>query len=310
MASLMLVANPAASQFTGGAHRDILHILSARHKVEAVWPRSALHARDIAADAVTAGFDGVIAMGGDGVVHQVAQALVGTEVFMGVVPAGTTNVFARQIGLPDKPVKAARHLGGEINLSRMAVVEVESTHPDGTSSVSDALFAIGVGMDAEVVAAAETEPYRKYRFGGIHYARTALSLLWRDIRRRRPGLTARQDDRTAPAVAVMVQFHSAFTYFGHRPLKFEPAHPDPMTALVIRALPWRRAPAVLRHLVSSSLEKVSGIEVWSHVSQMTVEADPPALHEVDGEVLGQITRVILTFRPDALWVAVPPHRPS
>lgn len=310
MASLMLVANPAASQFTGGDHRDILQTLSARHSVEAVWPRSALHARDIAADAVTAGFDGVIAMGGDGVVHQVAQALVGTEVFMGVVPAGTTNVFARQIGLPQKPVKAARHLGGDLNLSRMAVVGIDSVHPDGTSSGSNALFAVGVGMDAEVVAAAETEPYRKYRFGGVHYARTALGLLWRDIRRRQPGLTVHQGDRTEQAVAVMLQFRGAFTYFGRRALKFERPAPDPMTALVIQRLPMHRVPSIVRHLLSSTLDGVAGMEVWPHIAQMTVEADPPALHEVDGEVLGQVTRVVLTFRPDALWVAVPPRRVS
>jgi diacylglycerol kinase family enzyme len=310
MASLMLVANPAASQFTGGAHRDILHILSARHKVEAVWPRTALHARDIAADAVTAGFDGVIAMGGDGVVHQVAQALVGTDVFMGVVPAGTTNVFARQIGVPEKALRAARHLGGEMHLASMAVVEVQSIHPDGTGATSSALFAVGVGMDADVVEAAEAEPYRKYRFGGIHYARTAIGLLWRDVRRRRPGLTAVGDGRTAPGVAVMVQFRDAFTYFGSRALRFERHTPDPMTALVVRRLPMRRVPSLLTHLLSSTPGQVPGLEVWTRLEELTVDADPPALHEVDGEVLGRAAKVVLTYRPDALWVAVPPRRAS
>jgi diacylglycerol kinase family enzyme len=227
---------------------------------------------------------------------------------MGVVPAGTTNVFARQIGLPEKPVKAARHLGGDMRLSSMAVVEVQSFHADGTQSMSNALFAIGLGMDADVVAAAEAEPYRKYRFGGVHYARTALGLLWRDVRRRRPGLTAREGGRTAPAVAVMVQFRNAFTYFGNRALRFDRDNPDPMTALVIRKLPMRRVPSVLRHLLSSTLAAVPGMEVWPHLKELTVDADPAAQHEVDGEVQGHVTRVILTFRPDALWVAVPPRR--
>src|SRR5690606_42165672 len=114
MARLMLVANPAASQFTGGDHRSILRSLTRHHLVEAVWPQSAADARTIAADAVTAGFDGVIAMGGDGIVHQIAQSLVGTDVYLAVIPAGTTNVFAPPEGRPTTPVRSRRFLTAEV----------------------------------------------------------------------------------------------------------------------------------------------------------------------------------------------------
>lgn len=309
MASLMLVANPAASQFTGGDHRDIIALLSRRHTVEAVWPRSAADARDIAADAVTAGFDGVVAMGGDGVVHQVAQALVGTDVFMGVIPAGTTNVFARQIGLPSKPVRAAKHLAGDHKLSPHPVVTVEAIRPDMTSTTNHAIFAVGIGMDADVVAAAETEPYRKYRFGAIHYARTSLGLLWKDIRRRNPTITAVAADHELDAIAVMVQFHQAFTYFGARSLRFEPEPPDPMTALVVATLPVRRLPSLIRHIATGkSLANVTGIEVWAGLDRLKISAKSPALHELDGELLGPIVEATITHRPEALWVAVPPRR--
>lgn len=306
MASLMLVANPAASQFTGGDHRAILTVLGRNHQVEAVWPSSAAGARDIAADAVTAGFDGVIAMGGDGIVHQVAQALVGTDVFLAVVPSGTTNVFARQIGLPARPVRAARILAGRPRVRQMPVVTVEATLPEGNTVSRHAVFAVGVGMDADVVAAAETEPYRKYRFGSVHYLRTALGLLWSDVRRRQPTIAVREGTRATSVIGALVQFHSAFTYFGPRPLRFGQEGPDPMTVALVERLTLRRMPALAGRLVAGAPLEINGaVAVWEHVKAFDVAADPPARFEIDGEVIGELVDATVTFRPEALWVAAP-----
>lgn len=306
MARLMLVANPAASQFTGGDHRSIVGSLSRHHMVEAVWPQSAIDARTIAADAVTAGFDGVVAMGGDGIVHQVAQALVGTEVYMAVIPAGTTNVFARQLGLPSRPSRAARYLLGDPSMEARPVVTVAARTTDGNEQTHHAVFAVGVGVDADVVTAAETEPYRKYRFGAVHYARTAIRLLWSDIRRRRPTLRLASGDRTQAAIGVMAQFLPSFTYFGRRPLRFHPDPPDPMSLLVMTHLPVRRLPTLLAAIASGArLDRVKGIEVWEEVDHFTVECDPPAAVELDGEVIGRVDRLTAEFRAESLWVAGP-----
>lgn len=312
MARLMLVANPAASQFTGGDHRQIVRLLSREHLVEAVWPSSAADARIIAADAITAGFDGVVAMGGDGIVHQVAQSLVGTDVFLGVLPAGTTNVFARQIGLPNRATRAARLLATAPDLVHRPVVTVEAAQADGAASLHHAVFAVGAGVDADVVAAAETEPYRKYRFGAFHYARTAISLLWQDIRRRRPEITVRTaDGRWAGAIGVMAQFHPAFTYFGRRPLRLEPEAPDPMTLLVMERLPMRRLPSLLGHIfVGASLDGVEGLRVWNRVEEFTLAAPVPFRMQADGELIGPFSATTVRFRPQALWVAGPPGRLS
>lgn len=305
MARLMLVANPAASQFTGGDHRQILRLLTRRHLVEAVWPKSAVDARTIAADAVTAGFDGVVAMGGDGIVHQVAQSLVGTEVYLAVLPAGTTNVFARQVGLPPKATRAVRLLADEVTLSRWPVITVEAMTGSGEKLVHHAVFAIGVGLDADVVAAAETEPYRKYRFGAVHYARTAIGLLWSDLRRRSPGLEIRAGSRLIRGVGAMAQFHDTFTYFGRWPLRFHPDPPRPVTLLAVERLPMRRLPGLLRRAVAGTLANQPGVQVWTEVEEFSVTADPPARIETDGELIGSVKSAHFTFRPEALWVVGP-----
>lgn len=306
MARLIFVANPAASQFTGEDHREILRLLTRHHRVEAVWPASAEDARAIAADAVTGGFDGVVAMGGDGIVHQVAQSLVDTDVYLGVLPAGTTNVFARQVGLPARPRRAARIFTEEVPVRAWPVVRMSATFTDGSEDVRHAVFAAGVGVDADVVVEAETEPFRKYRFGAIHYARTALGLLWRDLRKRRPNLTIHADGRVTDGIGTMIQFHSAFTYFGRWPLRFVAEPPEAMAVFTIQRLPARRVASLLRRAVAGSLPEMPGTEVWPRVETVDLEADPPAQVELDGELVGSITRARFEYRPAALWVVGPP----
>lgn len=301
----MLVANPAASQFTGGDHRRILQMLGRSHLIESVWPHSAADARTIAADAVTAGFDGVVAMGGDGIVHQVAQSLVGTDVFLAVLPAGTTNVFARQAGLPYRAVRAARLLTDEVPVRPWPVVTVEANLDDGSVVTRHAVFAAGLGFDADIVAAAETEPYRKYRFGGIHYARTALAVYWSDLRKRRPTLTIEDPFRSVRGIGVMAQFHSTFTYFGPFALRFSPKPPHPMAVLTIERLPLRRLPSLLWNVARATPARVRGVAVWEDCERFSVEAEEPALMELDGELIGRVTAAAFEYRSDALWVAAP-----
>ena len=112
MRRLILVANPSASGFTASLHRDVVSVLQTGYVVTPVWPDSAAEARAAAADAADEGYDVVVAMGGDGVAHQVANGLADSETALGVVPAGTTNVLRRILGLPRKPLDAAAAIAG------------------------------------------------------------------------------------------------------------------------------------------------------------------------------------------------------
>ena len=95
MHRIVVIANPAASQFTGGSHRDIMAMLDRGSDVASIWPGSPAEADERARESAEDGVDIVVAMGGDGMVHHVSQGLVGTGVALGVIPVGTTNVFAQ-----------------------------------------------------------------------------------------------------------------------------------------------------------------------------------------------------------------------
>ncbi len=67
-------------------------------------------ATSYAHQAVQAGFDTILACGGDGTVHEILQVLVGTTVALGVIPFGTANALAADLGLTAKPAEIARVL--------------------------------------------------------------------------------------------------------------------------------------------------------------------------------------------------------
>lgn len=121
------------------------------------------HATEIARDAVAAGCLRVVAVGGDGTVNEVAQALIHTPAAMGLVPCGSGNGLALHLGLPRSPADALELAAG----TGGRVAEVDTGTANGLRFVN----AMGLGLDADVAR----------RFNGLvrrglpAYTRTALS---------------------------------------------------------------------------------------------------------------------------------------
>lgn len=280
-----------------------MQALAQSHDIRAIWPQNAEHSRVAARDAVRSGVELVIAMGGDGIVHHVAQGLVDTDGVLGIIPAGTTNVLGRLVGVPARPKEAVKMLAEGYATGRFPTVEVRGDGQD-ESWTARAVFSLGVGPDAVIVAAAETEPYRKYRFGSIHYARTALGVVWRDLRKRRPDMTV-VTTRQRAGIGAMVQFHPAYTYFGRVALRLDDLPPDPMSVLTIERLPIRRAVTIVRRAAAGTLDQVKGLHLDRQVDELTVEAETGVEVQMDGEHYGLVRQLTAVARPGGLAIAVP-----
>lgn len=298
----VVIANPIASQFTGGAHRDVMAAISKSREVEAIWPSSATEAHEAAARAAADGVGIVVAMGGDGMVHHVSQGLVGAESSLGIIPAGTTNVLARLLQVPSRPVKAARLIARANQPSSVGVARMTLTR-GATETVHHAIFACGLGLDAEVVIQADSDPYRKYRFGSIHYARTAVGVGLRSFPKHRPHINVTSAGREAEATTVLIQFRSIYTYFGKIPLRFDKTLPDPMNALVMGRLRRHRIPRIaLAAIGGRNLGDVPSMDVWPGIDSLEAVADPPVAAQADGESLGMVDAGRIEWVPDALKV--------
>lgn len=299
---IAVIANPMASQFTGGDHRAVLSVLSKVGDVEAIWPATPDETTEAARQAVAGGAGIVVAMGGDGMVHHVAQALVGTPTALGIIPTGTTNVVARLLGIPGRPARAARFIVGKGRVRSVGALRltlgrgtIETTH--------HAVFSAGFGLDAAVVAKADQDPFRKYRFGSLHYATTAFGVALRSFPGTPAHLRVTAGDRSADAAAVLLQFRSIYTYFGSLRLRLSRTRPNPITALVVEKLRRSRIPQIAVDVFTGrELSKVKGLQVWADVSELDVVADPAVATQADGESLGMIDQATLAWQEDALRV--------
>ena len=89
-----MVSNARAGSVSTRTKEVIVKALQADFKLEVADTEARDHASDLAADAVDRGFHAVLVFGGDGTINEVAQGLVASDVALGILPGGTTNVMA------------------------------------------------------------------------------------------------------------------------------------------------------------------------------------------------------------------------
>jgi diacylglycerol kinase family enzyme len=239
-----------------------------------------------AADAAcSARFDAVIAAGGDGTVHDVASGLLGSPVPLGIIPMGTANVFAREIGLPSSPDHIARTLlNGKV--------------PVGAINGQPVLFVVGIGLDAEAVRQFETAGTRK--FGQAGFVMPVLQALLSD--KNRP-LTVTTDHGSGEAQWVIVT--RARRYAGGFLLSNDAA--VTRSQFYVLRFTGHGALVRLRQLVALASGLIAfdpcvNVEVADWVR---VEGDPNASVQVDGEMLGRLPVEIRIHR-SRLQIVVPP----
>ncbi len=177
MSTGWLIHNPAAGRFPSGPFVgravDVLTRAGWTIRVEECGPGQDLSAR--AALAVRAGCDAVFIAGGDGSVGRVAGALAGTQTALGVLPAGTANVWAQQFDLPRLGWTSPFALEEAASrLARGIVRQVDI----GTCNGQPFLMWAGVGLDAQVVNSIEPRERWEKVLATLHYAIQTVWTAW------------------------------------------------------------------------------------------------------------------------------------
>jgi diacylglycerol kinase (ATP) len=124
--TVAVLANPTAGR---GRHRELLMAVVERlgacgHDVQLLDAGSAAEAEAACHAAVTGGAAAVVAMGGDGTLHRALQAVAGTPVPFGVIPAGTGNDFASALGMPSDPLQAADQITAALGEGRARHIDL------------------------------------------------------------------------------------------------------------------------------------------------------------------------------------------
>ena len=304
MRRLLLIANPSASGFTGAALRDVEAKLGDAYAVTTAWPNGPAEARQAAADAAEDGYSVVAAMGGDGVVHHVANGLAFTGTALGVIPTGTTNVVARILGIPMKPSKAANALvTGQPRPLTLAHIATESSI---AARSEYAVFSLGMGLDADVVSIADRRPAAKYYFSSVNFPAIAVNEVVKRYHSRLPDMLVECDGQTVHATTVLIQVHDLYTYWGRVPLRLTQEPGDGLTALAVERVKISRAIGLAsRGVARRSMAKQRGAHVFADLEKLLIHAEPAAQFQADGELLGRAEDVEITPAYDAITVIAP-----
>jgi diacylglycerol kinase (ATP) len=144
---LAVLINPAAGRgrLRGGGVDEVLHTLRGSGRdVRVLDARDEARAAAAAVRAVQDGASALVAVGGDGTFNLAMQAVAGTDVPLGLVPAGTGNDFATEVGLPADPVAAARAVAEAARAGHARAVDLARVDgPDGYQRWYGAVLAAG-----------------------------------------------------------------------------------------------------------------------------------------------------------------------
>ena len=304
---VLVVANPRATSITPRARRVLTDALSRMAEVSVEETANRGHAAALACRAMRERVDVVVALGGDGTVNEVVNGILTDGVHprvpsVAVVPAGSTNVFARALGLPNDPVEATA-----------AVLEALAAKSRRLISLGRAddrwfLFAAGFGFDAAVVAAVERDRRRGRRSTHALYIRTALRT-YAAAAGHRPAITLVRPDGSERAGLhfVVVSNVSPWTYLGRHPITPSPAasFDNGLSVYARRSMGVASLTRGIADLLAVGRAPGGrGVVVEDDRPGFLLRAAHPLPFQVDGDHLGDRTEVQFWSIPRALRIVV------
>lgn len=285
-----LVLNPAADRGRAAARRGGISAYLAGRKIGVEWhaTRGTGDARKIVAGLPDEAL--VVAVGGDGTVHEVADACVGTGRVMGVLPVGSGNDYVKALGIGTKLGRALEVIADG------AVRSVDVGEVNGIRFNNG----LGIGFDAEVAAGVAKAPAYLGGFGG--YLWSVGRLLW--------GLECREahlklGSEEVPVETILVAVALGTTYGARFRLAPEADLEDGAFDVVWseevgRAEVLRLIPSVLKgtHLAHPKIH-------FARATEVEVSLKKPVPAHVDGEVLSPTRDFRARVLPRALHVLAP-----
>ena len=306
---MLIIVNPYATTVSDRLKNLVVYALQGRYEVEAVTTEARDHATEIGREAVSGGYDVVVAFGGDGTLNEVANGLAGTDVPVSVLPGGSTNVVARTLGIPNDVVDATEHLLSLADDFRPRRIDL------GIADERYFVFSCGVGIDATVVERVDAHPRMKASAGPYYYTWAAVSGFYRRYLRNPARMRVEVGDRSVEGITALAQNSDPFTYFSRRPVRV--CHgisidDGTLSVAVLKRAAQRDAPTLVTRLLSESMEAAQHrqIEHFDDVTEATIESISRDGHgdrrplplQLDGDYIGEVEQLRLRIAPGALTV--------
>lgn len=311
----VLVVNPKATT-TSERSRDVLvRALRSEVDLSVRYTRRRGHATVLAREAAEEGVDVVVTLGGDGTVNEVVNGLMTAHPPMvgpgatpaerlpalATVPGGSTNVFARALGLPREWPEGTSMILEGLRLGRHRTVGL------GRADDRYFTFCAGFGLDAAVIHRVEQARRRgRVSTPTLYFRSTVAQYFFRSDRRHpaialeRPGEVAEEDLAT-----VIIQNTAPWTYLGDREV-----NPNPeasfdlgLDVLALRQLRVASTTRTVTQFLSRQPDPHGRQVLRLHdMADFTLVSSRPQAFQLDGDYLGDREKVRFTSIPAALRV--------
>lgn len=280
----------------------IVKALSADFKLEVADTQARGHASDLARDAVADGVEAIFAFGGDGTINEVAQDLVETDIALGILPGGSTNVMARSLGIPTNLVDATAFAASHLLSGTRQRINV------GRIGARYFLFSCGMGLDAEVVRRVEADPEGKRKHAHMTFLRHALEVGFTRYRGADPTITMEVGNAPPEKVLFAIVCNARpFTYFGRFPVDVCPSATleKGLDFLGMTRIHGSTIPRIAWSVfVSRAHVRWKNSRYIPDVGHGSLRSTEPMPVQVDGDFIGEIDRAMIRMIPNSLDLLV------
>ena len=285
MSNTVVILNPAAR--SDRATRVLSRVEALARDCTVCTTSGPGEAEVLARHAVKEGFDKIVAAGGDGTIHEVVNGLAGSDATLGLLPIGTVNVFATELGLPPHDLDLC-----------WEVIKGDNTRVVDLPSANDKYFVqlAGVGLDAQVVK--ETSANLKRNFGPLSYLISAAQI----ATRKPPRLFIECADSPV-AEGSFVLIGNGRRYGGPFPFKQARIDDGLLDVVIFKQLGYLEIIKYLQEVFFSSEIRLPEVEYFQ-TRRIRVSSEQEVPVELDGELVGQCP-VEFQMRERTLRVLVP-----
>jgi diacylglycerol kinase (ATP) len=227
----------------------------------------------------------VVAVGGDGTIKLVAECIINTPILLGILPAGSANGLAKELGIPDIPQKAIDVLVAGFTKK----VHITQINNHLCIHLSD------IGLNAYAMKKFKTQKGR----GMWGYFFASLKVLWQN-----PILQVQMQigDKTIKIKAEMIVIANATTYgTGARINPIGQLDDDVFEVIVIKHISFRE---IFKMVFSHEPFDADKTEIFQ-TNALSMRSNKKVHFQIDGEYLGKVKEVNAVIVPYALQIIVP-----
>ncbi len=284
----------------------VQHLLGQHHRLEVAETYRRGHATRLARAAARDGIDVVVVAAGDGTLNEAADGLIGTDTALAPLPGGSTNVFARTLGIPNSIMPATEQLVSSLEASSIRSIGV------GEANGRHFLFHMGCGFDAEVIEQVERRNWLKRWVAHPMFAVAAVTTYFRGIDRERPPFHVLGEDGEdlGNGFFAIISNTKPYAFFGPRPLLVT-TEAGLDRALALTMFTQLEVGSTLSAAGSAMVKgkRIASNEAVvqrSDLHALTLVANHgPFPWQVDGDYLGEVERIEVRYVPDSLQLVVP-----